>query len=135
MFFSGILLTKKVRIYILYREKYIKGELKMINIYYRSVFTIFIIIYILLYIASIGFHGKLLYVNEFIRIVLGKSNKKNRISLITIIGHIFNIIILIIGVIGNKLIDGKTAFIIYKWSIPVFLILLIIIEEFVRRNE
>lgn len=107
----------------------------MINIYYRSVFTIFIVFYVLLYISSSRLCNNMICVNKIMRVILGKSNKKTSIPLFTIIGHIFNLIILAIGVIGNKIVNAKLAFIIYKWSIPVFLILLAIIEEYLSRNE
>lgn len=107
----------------------------MNNIYYRSIFLIFSVFYMLLYFGATRFTGKIIYVIEPIRILLGRSNKRNRIPLIIVIGHILNTITLLIGIFAHKFIDARIAFQIYKYSIPAFGLILAIIEELTEKDD
>lgn len=107
----------------------------MNNVYYRSIFFIFILFYVLQYFGSTRFAGKTIYLNKFFRMLLGKTNRINRIPLAVVVGQILNMITLLIGVFAHRFIDRKIAFEIYKWSIPVFLLVLIIIQELTERDD
>lgn len=54
----------------------------MNNIYYKSIFYMYFAFYILLYFGATRFAGKIIYVSEFIRVLLGRANRRNRIPLI-----------------------------------------------------
>lgn len=107
----------------------------MNDVYYRIILFVYFALYILHYSQATRFTGKIIYVNEFIRILLGRSNRRNRIPLITVVGQILNIITLLIGIFAHRFIDGKIAFQIYKWSIPVFLAVLIIMQELTEKDN
>ncbi|WP_411681022.1 hypothetical protein [Clostridium thailandense] len=107
----------------------------MYTVYYRSISYMYFLFYILLYFGAKRFSGKIIYVIEPVRILLGRSNKKNRIPLIIVIGHIFNTISLLIGIFGHNFINGRTAFQIYKYSILVFLAVLVVIQELTEKDD
>ncbi|SHI51854.1 hypothetical protein [Clostridium magnum] len=107
----------------------------MSDVYYRSILLVYFGFYILHYFQATRFTGKIIYVNEFVRIFLVRSNRRNRIPLITVVGQILNIITLLIGLFAHRFIDGEIAFQIYKYSIPVFLAVLIIMQELTEKDN
>lgn len=107
----------------------------MYTVYYHSISSMYVLFYIILYFQAKKFTGKIVYVIEPVRILLGRSNRKNRIPLIIVIGHILNTISLLIGIFGHNFINGRTAFQIYKYSIPVFWVILVITEEITEKDD
>jgi hypothetical protein len=106
----------------------------MINVYYRGVVFIFFVFYGLLYFRAGKRDLKTIYIGKYLSLLLGKSNGEQNIPIIILVGHIVNLLNLLVGIFSYLIIPNKTALEIYKYSILLSLLVVFLIDMFLDKK-
>lgn len=104
-------------------------------IYFRCIFSIFIVLYVALYFRARRCDLETINVSKWITFILGRPNGRYKISPSILIAHILNLLVFAIGIVAYLVLHNKNAMQIYRYALLVCVWIVVIVDNYLEKKN